>query len=93
MKSQEIVIRVVVETAPPEPIVEDGFTEIKGKTYTKSQRLRFALYRRWSWLLQTTSLMEPFDSWYDTQMDHIIAAIDKKPEGKNETSNPGRAGQ
>lgn len=87
MKSQEIVIRVVVETAPPETIVDDGFTEIKGKTYTKSQLLRFALYRRWSWLLQTTSMPEAFDSWYDNQMDHITAAIDKKPEGKNENNS------
>lgn len=73
MTPQEIIVRVVVEQ-PSSPPAADDFIEVKGKTYTPSQRLRFALYDKWV----ASSSTGEFEVWYETQMQRIIDAMNKK---------------
>lgn len=75
MAEHEILIRVVVEqlsavSAPP----EDDFTEVKGKEYTSSQLLRFALRRAFD----KEPTVDGWEYYYRMRMARIIDVIDKQ---------------
>lgn len=74
-ENNEIVIRISVEPPQAAAAPADDFTEVKGKEYTPSQLLRFAIHRAFD---KEPTAEYQWEDYYKMRMQRIISVIDRQ---------------